>query len=79
MVAGGITAGDPLAPLQAVAAMLGVAPSQLAGSPHVLSGTVEQCVDAVRGWRERWGISYVTLPAALAREFAPVVQALRDS
>lgn len=79
VVAGGITEGDPMEPLQPVAAMLGVSPSQLAGSPHVLAGTVEQCVARVRGWRERWGISYVTVPAALAREFAPVVQALRDT
>lgn len=79
VVAGGITDGDPMEPLAPVAAMLGVSPSQLAGSPHVLAGTVEQCVDLVRGWRERWGISYVTVPAALARDFAPVVQALRDT
>ena len=79
VLAGGITDGDPGALLQPVASMLGVSPSQLAGSPHVLAGTVERCVETVRGWRERWGISYVTVPAALARELAPVVSALRDT
>jgi len=79
VVAGGITAGDPEQLLAPVAAMLGVPASRLAGSPHVLAGTVEDCVEAVRGWRERWGISYVTFPAALAEEMVPVVKALRDT
>jgi probable F420-dependent oxidoreductase len=79
VMAGGITTGDPQALLAPVAAMLGVPVSKLAGSPHVLAGTVEQCVDTVRQWRERWGISYITFPAALAREMAPVVSALRGA
>ena len=79
VLAGGITDGDPADRVQPMASLLGVSPPQLAGSPHVLAGTAEQCVEAVRGWRERWGISYITVPAALARELAPVVHALRDT
>jgi len=76
VVAGGITGGDPQDLLAPVAAMLGVPAAKLAGSPHVLAGTVEDCVAQVRTWRERWGISYVTFPATIARQMVPVVRAL---
>ncbi len=79
VIAGGITDGDPEPLLQPVATMLGVSSAQLAGCPHVLAGTVEHCIETVRGWRKRWGISYITVPAAIARELAPVVSALRDT
>jgi probable F420-dependent oxidoreductase len=79
VLAGGITCGDPEALLAPVAAMLGVPVSKLAGSPHVLAGSVERCVETARGWRERWGISYISVPAAVARDLAPVVRALRDT
>jgi probable F420-dependent oxidoreductase len=78
VIAAGITADDPEKLLAPVAAMLGVSPSQLGGSPHVLAGTVEHCVATVRGWRDRWGISYITFPAAIAWEMAPVVSRLVD-
>ena len=59
--------------------MLGVPVEKLAGSPHVLAGTLEQCVETVLGWRERWGISYISFPAAIARDLAPVVSALHGT
>ena len=79
VLAGGVTPGDPEALLAPVAAMLGVPASKFSGSPHVLAGTVEHCVETVRGWRERWGISYITCPAAIARDLAPVVSALHGT
>jgi probable F420-dependent oxidoreductase len=79
VLAGGITTGNPEALLTPLATMLGVTVAQLAGSPHVLAGTVEQCVETVRGWRERWGISHISFPAAIARDLAPVVGVLRGT
>ncbi len=76
--AAAITDGDPLAPLQPLAAMLNVAPEALTDSPHVLVGSVQQCVDTVQAWRERWGISYLTIPGDSAAEMAPVVAALAN-
>ena len=74
---GGITDGDPAPLLAPLTNMLQVQASELAGSPHVLAGTQDECIAAVRGWRSRWGISYVTVPAEAMEDFAPVVAALR--
>jgi len=76
VLAGGITDGGAEALLAPLAALVGATVQELAGCPHVLAGSVAQCIETLLQWRERWGISYVTLPAARAREFAPVVAAL---
>ena len=55
--------------------MIGATAEQMLESPHALIGTVEECVDRVRGWKERWGISYVSIPVAFMDEVAPVVAA----
>jgi len=49
---------------------------QYAGCPHVLGGTVEECIETLLGWRERWGISYVTVLHTQTQAMAPVVKAL---
>ncbi|NND68013.1 MAG: TIGR03621 family F420-dependent LLM class oxidoreductase [Halioglobus sp.] len=74
---GAVTDADPQEVLAPLATMLDVEPGQLQGCPHVLAGTLDECVSSVQAWRERWGISYVTVPLALAATFAPVVDALR--
>lgn len=73
---GGVTDADPLAPLAPLAQLLNVPASKLEHCPHVLSGSVQHCIEMIEGWRERWGISYITLPENRAVEFAPVVAAL---
>ena len=45
-------------------------------SPHALVGSVEQCVEEVQQWRERWGISYIGINAEEIDAFAPVIAAL---
>ncbi|MFI0961758.1 LLM class F420-dependent oxidoreductase [Streptomyces sp. NPDC021080] len=45
--------------------------------PVVLIGTVEQIADQVRGLRERYGFSYLTVLEPNLEAFAPVVGALR--
>lgn len=59
-----------------MAPLLGITAEEALGSPHALVGTVEQCIDEVRSWRDTWGISYVALDAGAMEAFAPVVEAL---
>jgi probable F420-dependent oxidoreductase len=56
-------------------ASLGLSAEEVAGSPFVLFGSVEQLVDELERRRERLGISHVVVRDAEA--FAPVVAALR--
>jgi len=37
---------------------------------------VNECVARIEGWRERWGISYISLMGSAAEEMAPVVERL---
>lgn len=60
----------------ALAPGFGITVEQALGSPHALFGTVEECIDTLEERRRRWGISYVTIPAEAAVEFAPVVERL---
>ena len=60
----------------ALAPGFGLTVEQALGSPHALFGTVEECIATLEERRERWGISYVTIPAEAAVEFAPVVERL---
>jgi hypothetical protein len=46
-------------------------------SPHLLIGSVEGIVEKIREMRERWGISYFTVPERHMMELAPVVERLR--
>lgn len=59
-----------------MAPLLGITAEEAMASPHALVGSVEQCVETVLGWRERWGISYVSIDAGQMDDFAPVVAAL---
>ena len=77
VLAGGITTEDPSSLIEPVVAAMGVTASQLEGCPHFLAGPLEHCVAAVRAWRERWGISYITFPHTLAETMAPLVAQLR--
>jgi len=59
-----------------MASTIGATAEQMLESPHVLLGTVDECVDRVRSWRDRWGISYVSFGSPFMEEMAPVVAAL---
>ncbi len=61
---------------EAAAPAFGITPAQALESPHALLGTISKCVSAIRQWRERWGISYVTFTGDSAEAMAPVVQEL---
>jgi probable F420-dependent oxidoreductase len=54
----------------------GISEDELPMSPHFLVGDTEQMVEALLARRERWGISYVTLPAEALGACAPVMSRL---
>jgi hypothetical protein len=59
-----------------MAPALGISPDDALASPHVLAGSVGQCVETLLMWRERWGLSYIAISEDAMVEFAPVVEAL---
>ncbi|NNC79629.1 MAG: TIGR03621 family F420-dependent LLM class oxidoreductase [Acidimicrobiales bacterium] len=59
-----------------MAPLLGITAEEALGSPHALVGSVAQCIDEIKGWRDKWGISYISLDAESMQDFAPVVEAL---
>ncbi len=61
---------------QMMAPFLGITAEEAISSPHALVGTVEQCIETIHMWRERWGITYVSWGADVLEEMAPVVAAL---
>lgn len=65
---------------QAVAAemapVLGISAEAALASPHALVGTVDECIDEIRSWRERWHMSFVSISEDAMEAFAPVVARL---
>lgn len=60
----------------ALAPALGISTEEALDSPHALVGTVDECVEQVRRWRDRWGISYISIGADSMEAMAPVVAQL---
>jgi probable F420-dependent oxidoreductase len=54
----------------------GISEVELPLSPHYLVGDTDEMVDTLRARRERWGISYITLPAAALETMEPVIARL---
>ena len=67
---------DRDATLEAMAPVFGLTVEQAGSMPHALAGTVDQCVATIEGWRDRWGLSYITWSADAMEPMAPVVAAL---
>jgi probable F420-dependent oxidoreductase len=67
---------DREARAEAVAERLGLAPSEVLASPHVWIGTVDQIADSLVECRERWGVSYWSVPARCMEAIAPLVDRL---
>lgn len=61
---------------ESLAPALGITPAAALESPHALAGTVDQCVETIQRWRDRWGISYVGFSYDAMETFAPVVERL---
>jgi probable F420-dependent oxidoreductase len=62
--------------LEGLSRLLGLPPEVLAEHPHVLVGSLEAIVEQLQARRERYGISYLTIPGRVMEEFAPVVERL---
>ncbi len=56
--------------------LLGLTGEETLASPHALIGTTDQIAEEIQGWRDRWGISFVSINGDQLEEFAPVVEAL---
>ena len=54
----------------------GISEEDLPLSPHYLLGDKEEMIDTLLARRERWGISYVTLPASAVEVLEPVIARL---
>lgn len=54
-----------------------MAPADLADSPLILIGTVEEIADRIVARRVRWGISYYTIFAPVLDAFMPVINAVQ--
>ena len=67
---------DPEGLAELMAPALGLDAEAALASPHVLVGSVGQCVETLLAWRERWGLTYIGLNEDSMVEFAPVVEAL---
>jgi hypothetical protein len=59
-----------------IASHLDFPPEAVLESPYHLIGTVDQIVEALEVRRERWGVSYWTIPVASIDDAAPVVARL---
>jgi len=67
---------EPQDALTAMATRFGVDEAEFATHPHALIGTVDSICDTLQERRERFGLSYVTVPQRNMDEFAPVVKRL---
>jgi probable F420-dependent oxidoreductase len=74
-----IAVGDQPAPW--VEQYIGTSTEELArgGAVTVLPGTPDQCADTLLRWRDRWGVSYITVHAGFLERFASTVQKLSGS
>ena len=67
---------DPIGLAELMAPALGLDAEAALASPHVLVGSSGQCVETLLAWRERWGLTYISLNEDSMVEFGPVVEAL---
>jgi probable F420-dependent oxidoreductase len=65
--------GDTSEKIARMAANTGGDPDQIAESPHVLVGSVDQICEVLEARRARWGVSYYVVPPNALDDFAPVV------
>jgi probable F420-dependent oxidoreductase len=71
-----VVTSDREARAEAIAERLGLTPSEALASPHVWIGTLEQIAESLVERRERWGVSYWSVPARSMEAIAPLVDRL---
>jgi len=67
---------DPVGLATALGPAFGLSAEEALASPHALAGPVGQLVEVCEQRRQRFGISYVTVPVEAMDELAPVVATL---
>lgn len=67
---------NPKGVAETMAPALGITVEDALASPHLLAGSVGQCVERALVWRERWGITYITISEDAMEAIAPVAQVL---
>lgn len=67
---------DPAAAADRLAADFGIPAAEAVTSPHILIGSLDGIVEELHARRERYGLSYVTVPEDLMDALAPVVARL---
>jgi hypothetical protein len=55
----------------------GLSDQELLDLPGVLSGSAREIADTLIGYRERYGVTYFSVPAVLAETIAGVISKLR--
>jgi len=76
MVYAVIVSDDRHAAAGQLAGRFGLTEDEVIASPNILVGSIEQMVDDLRGRREAFGISYITVPEYFMEALAPVVERL---
>jgi probable F420-dependent oxidoreductase len=74
-----ITTRDRESRAAKLADRLGLTPAEVLLSPHVWVGSVERISDSIVEYRERWDVSYWTVPATAVDAIAPVVDRLASA
>lgn len=67
---------DPVGLAAALGPAFGLSADEALASPHALAGPLGQLIEVCQYRRERFGISYVTVPVESIDEMAPLVAAL---
>ncbi len=55
----------------------GLSDRELLALPGVLSGSAREMADTLRGYRDSYGVTYLSVPAPLAETVANVIAELR--
>ena len=78
-VVGATVTNTPAGALGPFRERYGLTDEALLASPHLLIGSVDTIAATLQEARERWGISYLTIPERHMQELAPVVARLRGT
>ncbi len=76
-VVGAAVTDTPRGALAPFVERYGLPEATLLASPHLLIGSVDGIIADLQEARDRWGISYITVPERHLQELAPVVARLR--
>jgi probable F420-dependent oxidoreductase len=71
-----VVTADPPTTARRIADRAGLTPDELLRSPHVWVGSIAEICDKLERHRDRWGVSYWTVPASALPAVTPVIARL---